>query len=54
MSQPTTIEEPEEKPKRCFRYYQEARKESRSRGSRRGSASRWALKSLPPIEEDEP
>lgn len=26
----------------------------RRRGARRGLASRWALRSLPPVEEDEP
>ncbi len=44
----------EPEPKRCFRFYQDAWAASRKRGSERGARSRYALKNLPPIEEDEP
>lgn len=45
-------QEPEKK--RCFRFAQDAWAASRKRGSERGARSRYALKNLPPIEEDEP
>ena len=57
MSQPTTpewCEPPKDEPRRCFRFRQEDKRKSRERGSRRGNASRYALRNLPPIEEDEP
>lgn len=43
-----------EEPKRCFRVSQDALAASRKRGSIRGARSRYALKNLPPIDEDEP
>jgi len=43
-----------EERKRCFRVSQDALAASRKRGSQRGARSRYALKNLPPIEEDEP
>jgi hypothetical protein len=42
------------KPRRCFRVAPADRRASYRRGSARGPASRFALKNLPPIEEDEP
>lgn len=58
MSQPTTPDwchpPPKDETKRCFRFSQEERQRSRSKGSKKGNASRYALRNLPPIEEDEP
>lgn len=42
------------KPRKCFRVSPVDRERSYRRGSARGPASRFALKNLPPIEEDEP
>jgi hypothetical protein len=42
------------KPRRCFRSSGDEFQKSRSRGSRRGPASRYALKNLPPVDEEEP
>ncbi len=41
-------------PKRRYTICPAAFERSRRRGSRRGLASRYALRSLPPIEEEEP
>lgn len=41
------------KPRRCFRVVAADVEKSRRRGSSRGPASRYALKNLPPIEEEE-
>lgn len=41
-------------PQRCFRVSEDARQKSRLRGARRGNASRFALKNLPPIDEEDP
>lgn len=41
------------KPRRCFRVDSADVQKSRARGSRKGPASRYALKNLPPITEDE-
>jgi hypothetical protein len=40
-------------PRRCFRLSNEAYKRSRQRGSQRGYQTRYGLRNLPPIEEDE-
>lgn len=45
---------PSPEPKRCYRVSKADTERSRRRGSRRGLAHRYALKSLPPVEEDEP
>lgn len=45
---------PAEKPRRSYRVSAADTERSRRRGLRRGNASRWALRGLPPIEEDEP
>jgi hypothetical protein len=39
-------------PRRCFRVSQADVSASRARGSRRGPRTRYALKNLPPIEEE--
>ena len=41
-------------PKRCFRVSAADTARSRRRGSRLGLASRYALRNLPPLEEEEP
>lgn len=41
------------KPRRCFRVAAADVEQSRRKGSRRGTASRYALKNLLPIEEDD-
>lgn len=51
---PGWYEKQEEPPKRCFRESEADREASRQRGLKRGRAARWALRTLPPIEEDEP
>lgn len=39
-------------PRKCFRVSESRKADSRKRGSQRGVASRYALKNLPPIDED--
>ncbi len=41
-------------PQRCFRVSEADRQKSRVRGAKRGNASRFALKNLPPIDEEDP
>ncbi len=45
---------PQPEPKRCFRVSAVDTARSRRRGSRLGLASRYALRNLPPLEEEEP
>jgi hypothetical protein len=57
MSQPTTpewCEPPKDEPRRCFRFSQQDVNRSRSKGQKKGIVSRYALRNLPPVEEDEP
>jgi hypothetical protein len=48
--QPNTPPEPQ----RCFRVRETDVQKSRVRGAKRGNASRFALKNLPPIDPDDP
>lgn len=52
MTQPAQQAEPE--PPRTTRDFKRDTQESRLRGARRGNANRYALRNLPPLEEDEP
>lgn len=47
----TTVRPPQPE-RRCFRVSAAATDESRRRGSRLGLAHRYALRNLPPIEQD--
>ena len=49
---PRWAEKIEQKPRKCYRVRQADVIRSRARGRRRGNASRWALKNLPPLAED--
>jgi hypothetical protein len=52
MTQPAQQAEPE--PPRTVRDPKRDKQESRLRGARRGLLARYALRNLPPLEEDEP
>ena len=43
-----------EKPQPCFRINEAALPDKRSRGGRRGTATRYNLRNLPPIDPDHP
>lgn len=45
---------PKPQTQRSFRIDEGAHQDARSRGGRRGTASRFALRNLPPIDEDDP
>ena len=57
MAQPTTPEhceqQPEETTARCFRRSEADMQASRRRGGRRGHMSRYGLRNLPPLDEEE-
>ena len=52
MTQPAQQAEPE--PPRTVRDFKRDKQESRRRGARRGLLARYALRNLPPLDEDEP
>jgi hypothetical protein len=58
MSQPLQPGWPDkpapEEPKPAFRFSEDARQTSRLRGGQRGMRSRYGLRNLPPIDEDNP
>ena len=57
MTQPAQQAEPELEPepvKRTIRNFKRDIVQARLRGARRGLLARYALRNLPPLEEDEP